>query len=97
MEESPLFIGVISALIGAIVSYIGTVLQNALKVQSKIDENLRNTRIEVYRILWEHTKLLPKWPKSNQVTYEKLFQLSNSLQEWYFDKGGMYLSTEARK
>lgn len=87
----------ISAAIGGIVSFIGAVINNTLEKRTKVDENLRNSRIEVYKILWKKMELLPKWPKSTNVTYEKLNNFSVELKDWYFDGGGMYLSEKARK
>ena len=57
---------------------------------------LLEKRVEKYSALWQLTGLLPKWPKSNDVTYEKLKQLSIELRDWYFmQQGGMYLTREA--
>jgi hypothetical protein len=42
-----LAIAVTSALIGAVISAIGAVIQNALAARSKIDESLRSDRIAV--------------------------------------------------
>jgi TIR domain len=57
---------------------------------------LRRERITAYRKLWSLTKLLPKWPRSEKVNYERLRKLSASLRDWYFtDGGGMFLSRSA--
>ena len=87
----------VSAAIGGIVSFIGAVINNTLEKRTKVDENLRNTRIAVYKILWKMMELLPKWPKSTDVTYEKLNNFSVELKDWYFNEGGMFLSEQARK
>jgi len=95
MENLPTII--ISAIVGAVVSYAGAILNNVLGARAKIDESLRSDRIREYKVLWKKTGLLPKWPRSVNVTYEKLTDLTNELQDWYFDKGGMFLSVQARK
>lgn len=87
----------ISAAIGGIVSFIGAVINNTLEKRTKVDESLRDSRIKVYKTLWKKMELLPKWPKSTNVTYEKLNNFSVELKDWYFDGGGMYLSEKARK
>src|SRR4051794_8281989 len=86
----------VPALIGAVVAFIGALYSNALERRTKIDESLRDKRIDLYQKLWAKTKLLPKWPRSSDVTYEQLFGLSEELRDWYFDEGGIYLSAKAR-
>ncbi len=88
---------VISALVGAVVSYVLAVIQHILEVQTKVDERLRQNRFTVYKVLWEKTGLLPQWPRSTIVTYEKLTGLSEDMRDWYFTQGGIYLSAQARK
>lgn len=57
---------------------------------------LQRERIAAYRGLWGLTKLLPKWPRARDVSYEDLRKLSNSLRDWYFSEaGGMFLSRTA--
>ena len=62
------------------------------RLHADIDVDLRKRRIRVYRELWTCTSLLPKWPKASGVTYEQLLTFSQTLRDWYFGKGGMYLS-----
>jgi len=62
------------------------------KLTWEIDLDLRKRRIEVYGELWEATAVLPKWPKAQGVKYEDLLTLSRTLKNWYFHRGGMYLS-----
>lgn len=86
----------ISAFIGAIVGVIVFAINNATSLRTKIDESLREQRLSVYQDLWGKTKLLPKWPKASDVTYGKLNGLSEELRDWYFGKGGIYLTKESR-
>ena len=88
---------IISALVGAVVSFIGAVIKNVLDMRSKINESLRDSRISVYKALWKHTELLPEWPRATDVTYEKLSELSKCLRDWYFSEGGIYLSKQSRE
>ena len=71
--------------------------KQALKIATKIDLDLRKRRIEVYKELWEATAILPKWPRAENVTYETLRKLSETLRAWYFEKGGMYLSRKTHE
>lgn len=57
---------------------------------------LQKERIASYKELWRLTKMLPKWPRSKDVTYEDLGKLSQLLRDWYFNEGGgIFLSRTA--
>lgn len=71
---------------------ISKAVKNSNQENISIDTTLLITRNEVYKKLWKITDYLPKWPRSNKVTYEQLTEFSTKLKEWYFDEGGMYLS-----
>lgn len=58
----------------------------------QVDLDLRQRRIDVYKELWGATAVLPKWPRAEVVTYDDLLKFSQTLQDWYFHRGGMYLS-----
>ena len=90
-------IEIFSAIGGAILTAIVFMVKNAVSQRTKIDETVLIERRELYKKLWEKTKLLPKWPKATSVTYEKLHTLSEELRDWYFNEGGIYLSAEARQ
>ena len=62
-----------------------------------IDVDLRTKRIAVYETLWTHTKVLPKWPREQGVTYEQLLEFTHTLRSWYFTGGGMYLSRTTQR
>lgn len=88
---------VISSLVGAAVSYIGAVAKSALDFRTKVDEGLIKTRTDVYKVLWKKTALLPKWPRAEDVTYEKLEDVSKQFRQWYFEDGGIYLSRKTQR
>jgi hypothetical protein len=87
----------IGGLAGGVVAVIVAAIQTALTLRAKIDESLRDARIEAYKPLWELTKRIPQWPRATDVTYDKLYNLSENLRDWYFDTGGLYLSRKAQK
>lgn len=62
-------------------------------VVTLVSDQLLSARIATYPKLWQLTKLLPKWPRAEDLTYENLVDFSKSLRDWYFDDGaGMFLS-----
>ena len=77
---------VLSALVGASVAAVGALIQSALSQRVKVDESLRSARLEVYKVLWKKTELLPRWPKADDVTYQKLHDLCADLRHWYFNQ-----------
>ncbi|MCC2642437.1 MAG: hypothetical protein K0S45_2850 [Nitrospira sp.] len=59
-------------------------------------EALQRERIATYKGLWLLTRVLPKWPRSKNVTYKDLGNLSRHLRDWYFNEGGgIFLSRMA--
>jgi len=63
---------------------------------TQVSDQLLSARIATYRRLWDLTKLLPKWPRAKNVTYNNLLEFSESLRDWYFEEGaGMFLSGAA--
>lgn len=88
---------IVSAILGVFGGIGGAFLKSTLGSRAKIDESLRAKRLDVYADLWKKTGLLPKWPKSQGVTYATLASFSQELQTWYFAEGGIFLSEKARK
>lgn len=70
--------------------------KSSVAFASAVDTDLRTRRIAVYAELWEKTGLLSKWPRNTELKYEELHQLTRDFRDWYFKRGGMYLSTNAR-
>ena len=87
---------IVPAIVGALVSFIGSLINNSWNARSKIDESLRLDRAAAYKVVWGLTELLPQWPRASGVTYKDLYDLSCRLRDWYFQQGGMYMSTQAR-
>ena len=88
---------VITSAVVGVVSYAGAIFNNALNYRTKVDEGLRDARIKLYKILWQKTDILPKWPRRTDVTYEMIETFSRDLRSWYFNEGGLYLSARARR
>jgi hypothetical protein len=90
--------GVILAALGA---WLGQVwadrLSQSQRLLGEIDLDLRRRRIDAYGPLWKSTGLLPQWPRAQGITYEHLFEFSGLLRTWYYDTGGIYLSSTSHK
>ena len=59
--------------------------------------DLLKQRMEYYLVLWREMRPLPKYPRLEPLSYEKLEQLAGKLRDWYFDGGGMFVSSKARE
>jgi len=85
-----------AVVLAALAAWLGKVWADRIaqnqKLNADIDVDLRVRRIDVYQEIWSCTSLLPKWPKASGVTYQQLLAFSQTLRDWYFMKGGMYLS-----
>jgi len=69
-------------------------IESGLERSKSVDLDLREKRINIYKELWKNTDLLPKFPKSKNVTYNDINEFSIKLRDWYFDIGGMFLSSD---
>ncbi len=67
-----------------------------LEIAEQIDVHLREKRIPVYEAIWKTMDVLPKWPRAENVSYEKILKFSQDLRDWYFHTGGMYLSSHSK-
>jgi hypothetical protein len=83
---------ILSAFIGALASSVVSLVTYYLGTRTSIDESLRAKREVVYSELWNLTSVTPMWPRSLNVTYQNVFDLSRDLKDWYYTQGGLYFS-----
>jgi hypothetical protein len=85
-----------NTIIGVVAGFLGKILLDRLTQANKrdidVDLDMRKRRLDVYAELWTATALLPKWPRNENLTFEQLQELQTTLKNWYFNKGGIYLS-----
>lgn len=86
----------VSTVTALIVSIVGTLVTSGLESRRKIDDTIRENRMVGYRLLWEKTRLFPRWPRGT-VTRRQIRQLSEEFRDWYYEGHGMYLSASSRK
>ena len=97
VELSWILQSVMSSAAGLVTGFLGGMLHAMLAARKKIDDSLRAARLEHYKELWRISELLPKLPVAEKVTYADLRILSEKMRDWYFRKGGIYLSEPSRK
>ena len=62
-----------------------------------IDTDLRDRRARVYTGLWKLTAIVSRWPRNDALTHRQVAAFARSMRRWYYETGGMYLSTTARE
>jgi len=80
-----------SVIVAAITAFVTATFEG----RRKIDDAVRDKRIETYPRLWEDTGFAPRWPEAD-LTYSQLRPACERLRHWYYHHGGMYLSSKAR-
>lgn len=71
--------------------------KQSLELLAGFDIDLRERRIKVYEELWQKMELLPIRPRADNVSYKELMGFNMALRDWYFQKGGIYLSRNTQK
>ncbi|MCQ4213798.1 hypothetical protein [Streptomyces longispororuber] len=90
-----LIAAILSAVGGVLITAIVAAIKAALNSRAVINESLRNLRLEKYPEVWRATSHLSRWPRP-RLTDHELQEFHTSLQSWYYEKGGLYLSYSAR-
>lgn|GEM_PF-1984534 len=90
----------ITGLVAAAVTFVGTYVATYVKWRKDLvveyDKDLRNKRIDAYRELWKQLQPLARYARPARLTPARLVMLSINLRRWYFETGGLFLSTESR-
>jgi hypothetical protein len=81
---------------GAVVAGVGGYFTGRRELQLKFDESLRTLRIDAYKQLWAHLGELAKYGRPKPLRAMEVHELTATLRKWYFETGGLFLSTEAR-
>lgn len=82
--------------VGALITYLFAVLKLRKELEFKYDTDLRDKRIARYLELWKLLEDLAKYARPKELTFADLEKLTASLREWYFQKGGLFLSDNSR-
>jgi len=94
---SSLITGLISGAITAVITYYSTYAKARLDLAVEYDKELRATRLRVYQKLWPVLKPLARYSAERPLSREIAKETSEKMRDWYFDKGGIYLSRHTRK
>lgn len=93
----PLITGLIAGVVSAILTYFGTRSKIHLDLMAEYDKELHTSRLEAYQELWKLLEPLAPYSPPAPVTYEVIKDMSRKMREWYFERGGIFLSGESRE
>jgi hypothetical protein len=85
----------LTGIIGAGLGYFAAWLKSFSDSEKNISDQLWILRKEKYQILWSILKSMPKWPTRKDFTFKQLRDMSEDMKNWYFDHGGMVLTSDA--
>lgn len=91
-----LWVSLVTLVAGALVSGVATFLGTRSKLVLDYDADLRKRRIDAYEDLWQRLSPLAKNGRLGAFATADAEELAESLHGWYFEVGGMFLSTSAR-
>src|SRR6185295_3376603 len=88
--------GLVSGAITAVVTYWATLSKARLYLAIVYDKELRENRLAAYKELWKQLKPLARYTPETPLTHQVVKETSESMRDWYFDLGGIFLSRESR-
>jgi hypothetical protein len=97
VSVSAIVTGLVSGVISAVLTYFTTRSKIRLELTVEYDTHLHNKRLDLYTKLWPETKDLARYGSARPLTYKTVSQTAESMRNWYFDEGGIYLSKRSRK
>jgi len=91
-----LWVSLVTLVAGALVSGVATFMGTRNKLVLDYDADLRNRRIDAYADLWQRLSPLAKYGRLGAFSKADAEELAESLRVWYFEVGGLFLSTSSR-
>jgi hypothetical protein len=83
-------------LLGLASAYLGLHWKVREELEAEYDKDLRAKRREAYAALWKVLQPLAKYSPPGPLTAESFGLLSVALRQWYFEVGGLYMSSSTR-
>jgi hypothetical protein len=88
-------VGALAALVAAGATFITTRWQLRRQFDFEYDRQLRERRLTAYEEVWRLLEVLSLYDR-DPITVEEAWSLSAKLTRWYYQTGGLVLSTQAR-
>lgn len=102
MEESSVtllvaLLGLAGVLVTGLLSYRQGQLEVRRSLEIEYDKDLRDRRIAHYLELWALLAPLAKYPEPEVLYASDVEGLAERCKEWYFGRGGLFLSVHTRR
>jgi hypothetical protein len=94
---SDLGAAIVTAVVAAVLGGVATYFTARRDLQLKFDASLRDLRIDAYTKLWKELEKLAKYGRPDPLSKGEAQQLRDNLRDWYFNTGGLVLSTQTRQ
>jgi hypothetical protein len=91
-----LLIGGAGGAVSAVITYFSTRAKLRLDLAAEYDKQLQEHRLEVYKQLWAMLEPLARYGREKPVTLAVLRDVSSATRTWYFQVGGIYLTSATR-
>ncbi len=92
-----LVVAIVTAVVSAVLGGLGTYFAARRDLQLKFDASLRDLRVDAYKALWKELGVLAKYGRPDPLSKSEAQQLRGTLGTWYFQTGGLVLSTQTRQ
>jgi hypothetical protein len=92
-----ILLGGVSGVVSALITLVSTRSRMLLELAFDQDKELRKSRLETYRILWEMLEPLARYSRTTPITVATVEILSKESRDWYFKTGGIFLSRRSRR
>jgi hypothetical protein len=89
-------LGLAGVLVTGLLSYRQGQQQVRRSLEIEYDKDLRGRRIEHYLELWSLLAPLAKYPEPGELYVEDVQALAVRCKDWYFERGGLFLSSRTR-
>ena len=90
-------LALITAGIGVVTGVVATAYKSRKDLEVQYDIKLREERLVAYNALWKELDRLAYYSPPQALTYGVAKELSAALRTWYFEVGGLLLSTSTRE
>ena len=88
---------VLTFLGGLLVAWLTAVLKFRKDLEAEYDKTLRAKRMKAYEQLWATTQPLAFYARAQPATPEVLQNMAVALRNWYYEKGGIYLTQNSKE
>ena len=84
---------IVAGIFGIVGGFFSAFLKIRYDLRGEYDKDLRNKRLVAYQALWQELQPLAFYSPPFPVTYNTVSELSAALRRWYYEVGGLFLSS----